>query len=168
MYEVISRRVRRGIEENDLPDLMVIDGGKGQLSAAQAALHDHGIDSIDLIGLAKARTDRSKKGSVRNFERIFLAGRKNPVILGQNSAELFILVRARDEAHRFAITLQRKRQRKASSRSQLDGVPGIGAARKKALLKHFGSLKRIQAASVEDLEAVLGKSLAQSVFEALK
>ena len=168
MYEVISRRVRRGIEENDLPDLMVIDGGKGQLSAAQAALHDHGIDSIDLIGLAKARTDRSRKGSVRTFERIFLAGRKNPVILGQNSAELFILVRARDEAHRFAITLQRKRQRKASSRSQLDSIPGIGPARKKALLKHFGSLKRIQAASLTDLEKVLGKSLARNLFEALK
>jgi|MDSW01.2.fsa_nt_gb excinuclease ABC subunit C len=168
MYEVISRRVRRGIEENDLPDLLVIDGGKGQLSAAQAALHDHGIDSIDLIGLAKARTDRSKQGSVRTFERVFLAGRKNPVILGQNSAELFILVRARDEAHRFAITMQRKRQRKASSRSQLDEIPGIGPARKKALLRHFGSLKRIQAASVQELEKVVGPNLARSLLEALK
>jgi len=168
MYEVISRRVRRGIEENDLPDLLVIDGGKGQLSAARAALNDHGIDSVDLISLAKARTDRLNKGGPRTFERIFLDGRKNPIILGQNSAELFILIRARDEAHRFAITFQRQSQRKASKRSVLDDVPGIGPARRKALLKHFGSLKRIRAASRDELAAVLSQPLAKTLFETLK
>lgn len=163
MYEVISRRVRRGIEENDLPDLLVIDGGKGQLSAARAALNDHGIDSVDLISLAKARTDRPEKITARSFERIFLGGRKNPVILGQNSAELFILMRARDEAHRFAITFQRQRQRKASKHSVLDDIPGIGPARKKNLLRHFGSLKRIRAAPLVDLEKIVGVRIAKLV-----
>jgi excinuclease ABC subunit C len=163
MYEVVSRRVRRGIEENDLPDLLVIDGGKGQLSAARAALNDHGIDSVDLISLAKARTDRSGQSTERSFERIFLDGRKNPLILGQNSAELFILIRARDEAHRFAITFQRQRQRKASKLSVLDDIPGIGPARKKSLLRHFGSLKRIRAASLVELEKVVGARIAQMV-----
>ncbi|MBT6431461.1 MAG: excinuclease ABC subunit UvrC [Deltaproteobacteria bacterium] len=167
MYEVISRRVRRGIEENDLPDLIVIDGGKGQLSAARAALNDHGVDTVDLLSLAKARTDRSKKGSPRNFERIFLDGRKNPIILGQNSAELFILMRARDEAHRFAITFQRQRQRKASKLSVLDDIPGIGPARKKTLLRHFGSLKRIRAASLSELEEVVGSSIARALNDNL-
>ena len=163
IYEVISRRVRRGIEENDLPDLLVIDGGKGQLSSARAALNDHGIDNLDLISLAKARTDGSDKMTARRFERVFLDGRKNPVILGQNSAELFILMRARDEAHRFAITLQRQRQRKASKLSILDDIPGIGPARKKSLLRHFGSLKRIRAASLVELEKVVGLRIAKVV-----
>lgn len=167
IYESVSRRVRRGIEEDDLPDLMVIDGGKGQLAAAKAAIADFGIDTIDLLGLAKARTDRLNPGGPRTFERVFLSGRKNPIILGQNSAELFLLVRARDEAHRFAITYQRSRQRKSSSRSVLQDIPGVGPARCKALLREFGSVQRIRALSPEELAKTVGQKLSGVILNFL-
>ena len=166
MYEVISRRVRRGLEEGSLPDLMVIDGGKGQLNAARAALDDHGVDWVDLISLAKSRlTERSQKDVKRSSERVFVHGVKNPIVLRANSAELFLLMRARDEAHRFAIEFQRQQRRKAATRSLLDTIPGVGPKKRKALLSHFGSAKGVQKASLEELQGVVGPKLAQVIID---
>ncbi|MCI0673268.1 MAG: excinuclease ABC subunit UvrC, partial [Myxococcaceae bacterium] len=111
MYEVLRRRFERGRREGSLPDLIVIDGGKGQLASAQAAMKDAGVEGVDLVGLAKSRdlevADRDAT-SARSPERVFLPGRKDPVVLKQNSPELFLLTRMRDEAHRFAITFQQR------------------------------------------------------------
>lgn len=176
MYEVISRRARRGLEEGDLPDLMVIDGGKGQLAAARAALDDHGVDEVDLISLAKSRTRDDRGGRAgpsmakevaRSSERVFVERLQNPVVLRQNSAELFLLARVRDEAHRFAITHQRKLQRKASTRTALDEIPGVGPKRRKALLREFGSVARIREASDEDLARIVGQKTAVAIRSAL-
>ncbi|HVE86600.1 MAG TPA: excinuclease ABC subunit UvrC [Myxococcales bacterium] len=166
MYEVISRRLRRGIKEEDLPDLIVIDGGKGQLASASAAMKDLGVEKLDVVGLAKSREVEVEaplvEGSARDApaerspERVFLVGKRDPVVLPQNSAELFMLTRLRDEAHRFAITYQQKLMRRRNFRSVLEDIPGVGEGRKKALLRHFGSLKRVRAAAIEELAAVEG------------
>lgn len=172
MYEVVSRRIRRGIEEGDLPALMVIDGGKGQLASAKAALDDHGIDHIDLIALAKAREaqphKKSNQANPREFERIFVLGQKNPFVLGQNSAELFILTRLRDEAHRFAITHHRRRRGKTMRTSVLDSIEGIGPQRRRTLLKTFGSIDAIRQAPQHEVEKVVGTQLAQKILLALR
>jgi excinuclease ABC subunit C len=173
MYEVLSRRARRGLEEASLPDLLVIDGGKGQLGAARAALDDHGIDEVDVIGLAKSRVKRDAEGRLhgasasRSPERVFVLGHKNAVVLRQDSAELFILVRARDEAHRFAITAHRRARRKSATRSQLDQIPGVGPKRRRALLKAFGSVERIKRAKEEEIARVVGKKVAQTISRAM-
>lgn len=157
MHEILTRRFRRGLEDGDLPDLIVIDGGKGQLAAAHAAMKDLGVEGVDLVALAKSRDldvalpDDEVK---RSPERVFLVDRKDPIVLPQTSPELFALTRLRDEAHRFAITFQRKLSRKRGLQSQLDSVPGVGETRRRALLTHFGSVKRLKEASVEELAAV--------------
>jgi excinuclease ABC subunit C len=170
MYEVLTRRLKRGLEEKDLPDLLVIDGGKGQLASAHAAMKDLGIEKIDVVGLAKSRDqevfDRDAE-SARSPERVFVLGRKDPVVLIQNSAEMFMLTRMRDEAHRFAITFQRKDLRKSRVRSALEDIPGVGETRRKMLLRHFGSLKRVQEAAIEELAEVVGPSVAERVHAAL-
>ncbi len=173
MYEVMSRRARRGLEEGDLPDLIVVDGGKGQLNAADAALRDHGVDGIDLVALAKSR-DLDENPPVaeapakRSPERVFLLGQKNPIILRQDSSELFLLTRARDEAHRFAVRHQRQIRRSTGVRSILDGIDGIGPRRRKALLKAFGSVAQLKAASREQVAAIIGDKLAAHVQAALQ
>ncbi len=168
LYEVLSRRARRGLEETDLPDLIVIDGGKGQLNAARAALDDHGIDEVDLVSLAKAQSgDLEPSTSLRRFERVFVLGHKNPIVLRQDSAELFLLTRARDEAHRFAITFHRRRRRAAATRSRLDDIRGIGPSRRQALLRAFGSLRGVEKASAADLTRVVGAKAAEAVRQAL-
>ena len=159
MYEVISRRVARG----DLPDLLLIDGGKGQLNAARAAVKDAGLlDEVDLASLAKSHvTGETADGGVsRSLERVFLPGRKDPLVLRPNSAELFVLQRLRDEAHRFAITFHQKLRRARNFRSVLEDIPGVGDKRRRALLRHFGSLKRIRAATAEEIARVDGFNLA--------
>ncbi|KFE64613.1 excinuclease ABC subunit UvrC [Hyalangium minutum] len=170
MYEVLSRRLKRGLEENDLPDLLVIDGGKGQLASVHAAMKDLGVEKVDVVGLAKSRDqevfDRDAE-SARSPERVFVLGRKDPVVLPQNSAEIFMLTRMRDEAHRFAITYQQKDLRKSRVRSALEDIPGVGEVRRKTLLRHFGSLKRVQEATIEDLAEVVGPSVAERVHAAL-
>jgi excinuclease ABC subunit C len=170
MYEVLSRRLKRGQEEKDLPDLLVIDGGKGQLASAHAAMKDLGVEGVDVIGLAKSRDlevfDRDEE-SARSPERIFVLGRKDPIVLPQNSAEIFMLTRMRDEAHRFAITYQQKDLRKSRVRSALEDIPGVGQARRKMLLRHFGSLKRVSEATIEELAEVAGPSVAERVHAAL-
>ena len=174
LYETVSRRLKRGLAENDLPDLLVIDGGKGQLASALAALKDLGISGVDAIALAKTRElDEETEPGVRPRrvpERIFLPGRKEPVILPHDSPEMLLLARLRDEAHRFAITYQRKLFRHARTRSRLEDIPGIGAKRRKALLRQFGSLKRLAEAGIEQLAEVpgIGPATARRIHEYLR
>jgi len=186
MYEVLTRRFRRaaprptgsspeasssdpsqpvlGGPGNDdpwaAPDLLVIDGGKGQLSTAMAALGDLGIelgreDAMDVIGLAKEREDQSGQNQP---DRVFLRHIKDPIQLKPNTTELFLLARIRDEAHRFANTFHRDARRRATLRSALDDIPGIGAKRRRELLRHFGSLRAIREADVDALASVNGMS----------
>ncbi len=156
MAEVIRRRYTKTKEEGTLPDLVLIDGGKGQLNAALDVLKELDIEGPDVIGLAKARS--GEEGSEREFERVFLPGVEEPVILEPTSATTHLVARVRDEAHRFAIAYHRKLREKRAIHSELDDVPGIGEVRKKALLRHFGSVDKIRQATAEDLMAVKGMS----------
>jgi excinuclease ABC subunit C len=160
MYEVLKRRFTRAKEERSYPDLLVVDGGKGQLNVALEVLRELEINEIDAVGLAKMRVERDPQAAeiTHSEERVFLPGRKNPVILKRNSTALFLLQRVRDEAHRFAITYHRQLRSKERLRSALDSIPGIGSTRRKRLLKHFGSVRRIREASVEALAQVPGIS----------
>ncbi|HXI56286.1 MAG TPA: excinuclease ABC subunit UvrC [Polyangia bacterium] len=235
MYEVLSRRFRRAREgasardagggEGDqswaLPDLIVIDGGKGQLGMALAAARDVGIDvrvgsGLPIVGLAKerdvdvttddeetsssaggatatvaepavvadapppastapaahlpppapaSRTDAGK--TTRRPDRVFLPHAKDAIPIRPNTAEMFILQHLRDEAHRFAVAFHRGQRKRLTLRSALSTIPGIGAGRQRLLLRHFGSLKKIREASLEDLAAVPGvtRKAAQAVYE---
>jgi excinuclease ABC subunit C len=135
------------------PSLVVVDGGLPQVNAAQAVLDELGIEEVSLVGLAK------------RLEEVWLPRTEHPVILPRASEGLYLLQRLRDEAHRFAITFHRQRRSKAMTTSQLDGIPGLGASRQKALLRHFGSVKRLRAADVTDIMAVpgIGPSLASAI-----
>ncbi|MFC8921784.1 excinuclease ABC subunit UvrC [Cellulosimicrobium sp. NPDC057127] len=139
------------------PNLVVVDGGPPQVAAAARALAELGIDDVALCGLAK------------RLEEVWLPGEDYPVILQRSSEGLYLLQRVRDEAHRFAISQHRKKRSKGMTASALDGVPGLGPARKTALLKHFGSLKRLRAASVEEIATVpgMGARTAEAVVAAL-
>jgi excinuclease ABC subunit C len=156
MAEVIRRRYAKAKEEGTLPDLVLIDGGKGQLNAALDVLQELGIEEPDVIGLAKARS--GEEGTEREFERVFLPGVEEPVILEPTSSTTHLVARVRDEAHRFAITYHRKLREKRAVHSELDDIPGIGEVRKKALLRHFGSVEKIRQATAEELAAVRGMS----------
>jgi excinuclease ABC subunit C len=172
MYEVLSRRYTRALEEDDLPDLIMVDGGKGQLNIAQAVLWELGIETPDLISIAKSRLKpmQGTEQKHRTDERFFIPGRKNPVILPANCAGLFLLQRVRDEAHRFAITYHKSRRAKAAVHSALDDIPGIGPKRRRALLRHFGSVKAIAAASPETIQevGVVSRKLAELILQALQ
>jgi excinuclease ABC subunit C len=169
MREMLMRRFRKVAEgEEDAPDLVVIDGGKGQLAQAQTALEDLGLHGIDLIAIAKARNDEvgfEDPEVTSSPERVFKPNRKNPIILDQNSAEMYLLERLRDEAHRFAINFHRKRRRKETLSSSLDDIDGVGPKTKRELLKHFGSLDAIKDAQPEQLEDVegVGPSTAETI-----
>jgi excinuclease ABC subunit C len=170
LYEVISRRLAREGEGWELPDLLLVDGGKGQLGMAVRALEDAGIKGVELAGLAKARTLPGRGVSVEHsLERVFRAGRKNPVIFPHNSSALFLLQRIRDEAHRFALAYHRKRRTRQALASEIEFIPGVGPKRRQALLKHFGSVKRLRTASWEDIAAVPGisEALARSIARAM-
>ena len=159
LRQVLQRRLRRGLEENNLPDMLLVDGGKGQLAIIETVLAElHLAERIDLVSIAKSRVRANVRSRAveRSEERFFRPGRKNPVVLRRGSAALFMLERLRDEAHRFAITYHRKLRAKASLRSELDRIPGIGPARRKLLLKYFGSVKKIRACTREQLHAVPG------------
>ncbi len=170
MYEVLTRRFARAAkvqkrEDDDPawapPDLLVIDGGKGQLGMAVTALSDLGVklggdDGVEIIGLAKER--ELEAGSAP--DRIYRRNVKDSIALKQNSPELFVLARIRDEAHRFANTFHRERRSKQSLRSELDDIPGIGESRRKRLLKHFGSVRAIRLASTADLAKAPGMTRA--------
>src|SRR5581483_1024515 len=169
--EVLRRRFRHARERGGLPDLLVIDGGLGQLGAARAVLEELSIADLEVIGLAKERVERDATATEirRRPERIFLPGRKNPVVLKPNSTALFLLQRVRDEAHRFVNTYHRKIRARARFVSRLDTIPGIGPRRRRTLLKRFGSLRRVGEASVEELTAVPGitPALAAQIKEQL-
>ena len=169
LREVLYRRLKRGIEESSLPDFILIDGGKGQLGVLKTAIEDLNMAGrIDVAGIAKSRVKANVRGRVveRSEERFFLPGRKNPVILRRGSAALFLLERLRDEAHRFAITHHRKVRSKSQLKSSLNDIPGVGPSRQRALLKHFGSLKKIKAASLAELQVMPGlpRSIAEQVY----
>jgi len=167
MQEVLRRRFGRhartaaspGSDEDgpadawDLPDLVIIDGGKGQLSAAREVMHELGVHHIPAVGLAK------------RHEEIFVPDDDEPIVLPRGSEALFLVQRIRDEAHRFAITFHRQVRGKSSIQSALDTIPGIGPKRKKALLKKFGSVKAIREADVDEIAATVGftRALAERV-----
>lgn len=163
IFEVLSRRLSRGKEENDLPDLLLIDGGKGHLNAALRIVRELNLISVDVISIAK-ESGRHDKGITA--EQIFLPDIKDPIMLNRTSPILFLLQKIRDEAHRTAITFHRGRRSKALVKSSLEEIEGIGPAKKKALLKHFGSLKSVKEASVDELKQVKGISDkdAQAIF----
>ena len=160
MYEVLTRRFRRTRSDDPAwarPDLLVIDGGKGQLAMAVTALTDLGVTlggetGIEVIGLAKER--ELEAGSAP--DRIYRRNIKDSIALRPNSPELYVLARIRDEAHRFANTFHRDRRTKQSLRSELDDIPGIGATRRQRLLKHFGSVRAVRLASVDELARAPG------------
>jgi excinuclease ABC subunit C len=169
LREVLQRRLLRGRKEGGLPDFILIDGGKGQLGVLSLVLDELGLaDAIDIAGIAKSRVKANVRGrSVeRSEERFFLPGRKNPVILRRGSAALFLLERLRDEAHRFAITHHRNVRGKAQLQSSLADIPGVGPQRQRALLKQFGSLKKIKAASLGELQAManLPSQVAEEIY----
>jgi len=211
LHEVITRRLRRALSDGAFPDLLVIDGGKGQLNAALAAARDLGVATkpvpgnpgvpwVEMVALAKSRrldaaalgtsrvvgrraprgarlaaaAERADRGylaeAARTPERVFLPGRKDPLVLRQNSAELMLLVRLRDEAHRFAIEFHRKLRRARNLRSVLEEIPGVGEGMRKALLRHFGSLKKVRDATPEEIARVpgLGAVRAQAVHDFLR
>jgi excinuclease ABC subunit C len=189
MHEVVSRRFRRYLEErsesSDLemsgdgsgeevpalvdpdtgrprrfayaPALVVVDGGPPQVAAAQRALDELGVDDVRVCGLAK------------RLEEVWLPGQEDPVVLPRTSEGLYLLQRIRDEAHRFAVAHHRQRRSRSMTESALDEVPGLGAVRRKALLRHFGSLRKLRAASAEEIAEVPGVGLrtARSVAQAL-
>jgi excinuclease ABC subunit C len=138
------------------PSLVVIDGGKGQLSAAQRAMHEAGID-VPMIGLAKQQ------------EEVFVPGRSEPILLPEDSPGLRLLQQVRDEAHRFALRHHRSRRGKGMTASAMDSLPGIGPARRRAILRHFGSPERFLAATREEMEAVPGlpPKVARDLYEHL-
>ncbi len=159
LYEVLQRRLSRGRDDGLLPDFILIDGGKGQLGVVDRVLAELGLAGrIDCAGIAKSRVMANVRGRAleRSEERFFLPGRKNPVLLRQGSPALFMLERLRDEAHRFALAQHRKLRSKAALASVLEEIPGVGPARRKGLLRHFGSLKRIREATLEELLRVPG------------
>jgi excinuclease ABC subunit C len=185
--EVLQRRLKRAIEENNFPDLIIIDGGKGQLNIAlnvlkkiqiytpltllsrggvtpplqlgNAYMRSSAPDNIDVIALAKGKI----RGRKKIQERVFIPHRKNPIIFGPSDPVLHLLERIRDEAHRFAITFHRKLRKKGTLQSLLDNIQGIGPKRKKALIEHFGDIESIKNASIEQLQKV--KTITKKIAE---
>jgi excinuclease ABC subunit C len=158
MSEALTRYLRRRIEEErPLPDLIVIDGGKGQLSAARAVLEELDLAQQPLISLAKRE------------EEVFTVGRGDPIRLSRRSPALRLLQRIRNEAHRFAITYNRNLRTRRTVTSRLGEIPGVGPARQTALLEHFGSLRALTAASPEEIANVpgVGPALARTIVEHL-
>ena len=159
MQQVVTRRFKRLMEEGrGFPDLLLIDGGKGQLSSAVAALEALGVREQPVIGLAK------------RLEEVFLPGHSDPQNIPKTSSSLRLLQALRDESHRFAVTYHRKLRQKRTLTSELDAVEGIGPARRRALLRHFGSVKRVREGSLEEVAAVegIGPKLAVQIQAALK
>jgi excinuclease ABC subunit C len=164
MREALTRRyarVKKG--EVPIPDLLLVDGGKGQLAEAMTVLDELKLDQIRVVGVAKGRARRPGQ------EQLFLAGRSTPTILPPDSAALLLIQRIRDEAHRFAITGHRKRRTKARTTSRLERIPGLGPKRRRELLRQFGGLQGVRSAGVGDLAKVHGisRSLAQRIYDDL-
>jgi excinuclease ABC subunit C len=160
MLEVISRRFKHskaGDEGWNDPDLVIIDGGKGQLSSAVKALHEVGVSDQPIVSLAK------------RMEEVFIPGQEHSILLPRDSTALFLLQQIRDEAHRFAITYHRTLRAKATTKTDLDTIPGLGPKRKQKLLDHYGTLASMRQAPLEEIARVLGLSVdkAQPIYDAL-
>ena len=156
MHEVVLRHYRRVLEEgSEFPDLVLIDGGKGQLGAAQKALRELGLLHLPMVSIAKKE------------EFLFRPGVPDPIVFPKSSPSLQLMQRIRDEAHRFAVTFHRKRRRTRTLHSKLDDIVGIGPRKKKLLLTHFKSYRGVREASVEELASVLGRKLAERVHRQL-
>jgi excinuclease ABC subunit C len=154
MREVVQRRYRSVLEAGGpFPDLILIDGGKGQLSAAYEALEQIGLSNLVAIGIAKKE------------ELLFTREQAEPIVLSEHDPALLLLERIRDEAHRFAVTFHRKARSMRDLRSELDGIPGIGPRRRRALLTAFGSLAGVRRATREELEGVVGANAARAVID---
>jgi len=169
MYEVLLRRYEKAIQEDDLPDLVLLDGGRGQLNVAQEVFKELKIKEVDLISLAKERTIEVPHSSLprKSEEKIFHPQYKEPLVLGRHSSILHLLDRIRDEAHRFAITYHKKVRAKGTLRSELGEIPNIGPVRRKALLRYFGSVDKIKKAPVEELAEApkMNLRLAQRIYD---
>jgi excinuclease ABC subunit C len=153
MHEVVSRRHRKLLHDGGpFPDLILIDGGKGQLSAAYAALEELGLANLVAVGLAKKE------------ELIFTRASERPIALAVHDRALLLLQRIRDEAHRFAITFHRRARSMRDLRSELDDVPGIGPRRRRLLLTRFGSVAGVRRATREELSAAIGSKAAAAVL----
>ena len=153
MQEVVERRYRKVLEQGGpFPDLILIDGGKGQLSAAYTALQGLGLANLVGVGLAKKE------------ELLYTRDREEPVALASNDPALLLLQRIRDEAHRFAIAFHRRARTLRDLRSELDDIPGVGPRRRRALLTRFGSLAGIRRATREELSSAVGSKLADTVL----
>ena len=162
MGEVLARRLEKGLERDDLPDLLLLDGGKGQLQVAVAALARFDLGGrIDLVAIAKEKAEEG--------EKLFRPGRKNPVLLPAHSPVLLYLMRIRDEAHRFGITFHRRLRGREQLQSRLDAIEGIGPKRKQQLLRTLGSLRRVAEADLDTLAAVpgIGPELARQIHTSL-
>ena len=156
MRQAVDRRYRRRLEElGEMPDLILIDGGRGQLNAALAALADLGVEETPIVGLAKRE------------EEIYLTDRPEPLALPRDDAGLRLLQQVRDEAHRFAVSRHRRRRSARTLHSRLDDLAGIGPHRRKRLLTHFGSLEKVREAGLAELVGVLGPTLGPRLFEQL-
>src|SRR5262245_43502896 len=153
MAEVVQRRYRKLLEQGGpFPDLIVIDGGKGQLSVAYAALHALGLANLVAVGIAKKE------------ELLFTRDRDDAIRLPANDPALLLIQRVRDEAHRFAVTFHRRARTLRDLHSELDEVPGVGRGRRKTLLSTFGSVAGVRRATREELSAVVGRRVADAVL----
>jgi excinuclease ABC subunit C len=154
MKQVVGRRYRKVLDQGGpFPDLVVIDGGKGQLSAAYEALEEIGLSNLIAIGLAKRE------------ELVFARDSDQPLAMDPHGSALRLLQRIRDEAHRFAVTFHRASRTRRDLRSELDAVPGIGPRRRKALLTQFGSLAGVRRATREELTRVVGAKGASAIID---
>lgn len=164
IHEVVSRRLKRGIEDGDLPDLLLIDGGKGQLNAALKAIDETNLlvstSGFYVAGIAKARTlkesDAHDPATVsHSSERLFVPGESEPLMLQPHTFERYLVERIRDEAHRFALTAHRRGRKKRILQSELLAIPGVGKKRAVTLLRHFGSVRSLKEASAEELASAI-------------
>jgi len=163
MAEVLERRFSH--DSGPYPDLLLIDGGKGQLSITLSVIRKLGLENrFSVIGIAKKNEQKGE-----NTDKIYKPGRMNPINWGREGDLLLFLQKVRDEAHRFAITFHRQRRSKASTGSVLDSIPGIGKKRRQSMLRHFGSLKKIKAATLEELSALpeMNRKAAEAVITAM-
>ncbi len=165
MRQALTRRYKRLREgEDKMPDILLVDGGKGQFNIAKEVLEELGVSGVELVGIAKGTTRKA------GFETLIVDGGSRELTLDSTSAALHLLQEIRDEAHRFAITGHRNRRDKARKTSTLESIPGIGAKRRQELLKHFGGLQGVKGASIEDLAKVPGisKSLAEEIYHGVR
>ena len=161
MREVLDRRFKRTADPGMLPDLLLIDGGKGQLTQAREIIEERGFTGVTLAGVAKGAGRRPGR------ERLYLAGRSKPILLPGDTAASHIIQQLRDEAHRFALAGHRSQRQKKTKRSALEDISGLGPKRRQALLRHFGGLQAVARAGVDELSRVNGISrhLAESIYQ---